>query len=181
MSFWSALGKIAAPIGALAAAPFTGGTSLAWLPAAIGAGGAALSSASGSMANNRGTSAELTLDANRQFEDELLKREMEKRANRNDALKQSVFASLLSQYHPAQRPMGISQSPFQGLGDIGGQATNFAAQDALTRLKAGDQLPALQRPDLSKFMNPSAWERILGIAGAGMGAYGALTSLQGKK
>lgn len=35
MGFWSTLGTI----GSIAAAPFTGGTSLAWLPAALGAAG----------------------------------------------------------------------------------------------------------------------------------------------
>lgn len=173
MAFWDLLGKIGAGV----AAPFTGGASLAAIPM-IDALGAGASGAAKSMASNRGTAAELTLDANKQFEDALLKRELEKRANRNDALKQSVFASLLSQYHPSARPMGMPQSPFQGLGSIGTQATDFAAQDALNRLRAGDTLPALQRPDLSKYTNPSIWERLLGFGGAAASAYGAAASKQ---
>ena len=49
MSFWGALGAI----GSLAAAPFTGGTSLSWLPAAIGAGGAAADAIAGGRAQGR--------------------------------------------------------------------------------------------------------------------------------
>jgi len=173
MSFLSILGKLGAGV----AAPFTGGASLGAIPL-IDALGAGASNAAKSMAQNRGTSAELTLDANKQFEDELMRRELEKRASRNDALKQSVFASLLGQYQPAQRPVGMPQSPYQGLGAIGGQATSFAAQDALNRLKAGDQLPALARPDLSKFMKSSLWEKLLGIGGAAAGAYGAASQPQ---
>jgi hypothetical protein len=168
MSFFSVLGKIGAGV----AAPFTGGASLGAIPL-IDAIGAGASGAAKSMASNRGTAAELTLDANKQFEDELLRRELNKRQDRNDALRQSVFSSLLSQYHPAQRPGGMPQSPFQGLGSVGMQATDFAGQDALNRLKAGDTLPALQRPDLSKYMNSSIWEKLLGIGGAAASAYGA--------
>lgn len=175
MSFLSILGKLGAGV----AAPFTGGASLGAIPL-IDALGKGASSAAQGMASNRGTSAELTLDANKQFEDLLLRRELEKRTARNDALKQSVFASLLANYQPTARPAGVPQSAFSsGFGQPGNDALTFAAGDALTRLKAGDQLPALQRPDLSKYMKSSLWEKLLGIGGAAASAYGA-ASRQGE-
>ncbi len=168
MSLFSVLGKIAA----IGAAPFTAGSSLAALPA-IDAIGAGLSSASQSMANNRGTAAELTLDANDQFERQLIARELEKRNARNDALRQSVFGSLLSQYQAPTRPAGMPQSPFTNLGATGTDAATFAAQDALARLRAGDTLPSLQKLDLSKYTKSSIWEKLLGVSGAAASAYGA--------
>jgi hypothetical protein len=173
MSIFSILGKL----GAVAGAPFTGGASLAALPM-IDALGKGASSAAQSMAGNRGTNAELTLDANDQFERELLARELEKRASRNDALRQSIFGSMLAQYHAPQRPAGISGSPFASLGATGMQAADFGAADALRRLQAGDTLPALERPDLSKFMKSSIWEKLLGIGGAAASAYGAAGTMQ---
>jgi hypothetical protein len=168
MGLFSVLGKIGAGI----AAPFTGGASLAAIPMIDAIGGGA-SSAAQSMANNRGSAAELTLDANDQFERQLLARELEKRNARNDALRQSIFSSLLAQYQAPQRPAGMPASPFANLGAVGLDATQFAAQDALNRLRAGDTLPALQRPDISKFTKSSIWEKLLGIGGAAASAYGA--------
>lgn len=167
MGFLSTLGKIGAGI----AAPFTGGASLAAIPA-IDAIGAGMSGAAGSMAHNRGTQAQLELDSQRQIEEQLLRREMEKRTARNDAMRQSVFGSMLANYQPQARPAGMPQSPFN-LGDIGSRALQFGSQDALGRLQGGDQMPALQRPDVSKLAKPGFLERVLGIGGAVAGAYGA--------
>jgi hypothetical protein len=171
MGFFSALGKI----GSVVAAPFTGGASLAAIPM-IDALGKGASSAAQSMANNRGSAAELELDANDQFERQLLARELEKRNSRNDALRQSIFGSLLAQYQAPIRPAGMPSSPFASLGAVGTDAANLAAQDALARLRAGDTLPALQRPDLSKYTKSSIWEKLLGIGGAAASAYGAAAS-----
>src|SRR5262245_32720463 len=116
MSFLSVLKKIALPVAGVAAAPFTGGASL--IPTLIGAGGAAASAASGAMANTRGQQAGFDLAAQDAFERELMAREANARANRNDALRQSVFGSLLAGYRPSERPAGMPQSPFQ-LGQTG--------------------------------------------------------------
>lgn len=168
MSLFSVLGKI----GGVVAAPFTGGASLAALPM-IDALGKGASSAAQSMASNRGSAAELTLDANDDFERQLLARELEKRNARNDALRQSVFASLLAGYRAPTRPEGMPQPVFRDLGAPGSHALNVAARDAVARLHGGDTLPALQRPDLSKFTKSSIWEKLLGFGGAAASAYGA--------
>src|SRR5581483_3475643 len=71
MGFWSALGTI----GSLAAAPFTGGTSLSWLPAVIGAGGAAADALSQGRAQGRlqqtGVNQNTDLLAQRRYQNEL--------------------------------------------------------------------------------------------------------------
>lgn len=175
MSFLSILGDIGAGI----AAPFTGGISLAAIPA-IDALGAGASKTASNLASDRGTSAQLTLDAQRQFENELMARQQNQRTAQANALKQSIFASMLQGYQPAQRPMGVPQSAFQGLGATGNQATSFIASDALNRLKAGDQLPSLQPLDVSQYTSPSIWEKILGIGGAAASAYGAASANQKK-
>ena len=176
MSLLSILGKLGAGV----AAPFTGGASLSAIPL-IDALGKGASSAAQSMAGNRGTAAELTLDANQQFEQQLLARELEKRTARNDALRQSVFGSLLAGYQAPTRPNGMPRAAFGNLGAVGTDAAQFAAQDALNRLRAGDMMPALQRPDLSKNTKSSIWEKLLGIGGAAASAYGAASRLSGGK
>jgi hypothetical protein len=167
MSFLSALGKIGGIVGGIAAAPFTGGASL--IPSLISAGGAAASAAAGAQANNRGQQASFDLQSQDAFERELMAREMNQRANRNDALKQSVLSSMLSNYHPSARPAGMPQSPFS-LGQTGTDALNFEAQDALKRLQAGDTLPPLQRVTAPK---AGMLEKILSIAGPAASIYGA--------
>lgn len=162
MSFWSALGKIGAGI----AAPFTGGASLAAIPA-IDAIGKAAGGAAGAMANNRGAAGAMKLDEQAQFEQQLLAREEEKRRARNDAMKQSVYASLLGQFHPGARPAGISASPFASLGAGGTMAANEVGSQSMRRLLQPDLVnpsapPALTRLDLSKELKPSLWEKLLG-------------------
>ncbi len=174
MSWWKTL----AQIGLVGAAPFTGGASLAAMPL-VNAIGSGASAAADSMAKNRGTELSAGLDANKQFEDELLKREAFNQQSQNNNLRQSVFSSLLAGYQPPARPAGIT-SAFASPGQPGQDALNFTAKDALAKLQGG---PALSLPTNTDMADPramaaqlsksSAWEKLLGILGAGASAYGA--------
>lgn len=163
MGFWSGL----ASLGGIAAAPFTGGASLALV-------GRGASAASQGMANNRASQAELALDANEQFERALLARELEKRNARNDALRQSVFGSLLANYQPSGLGAPGRVSPFN-LGNTGTSALTLASQDALSRLQNPNALPAMTDPRtlVAKYGKSGFWEKLLGVGGAIASAAGA--------
>lgn len=76
------LGSILGGIGSIVAAPFTGGTSLAWLPAAIGAGGAVADSLAAGRAQGRGAAAQANTQQQQQLLQALLAQEQ---ANQNRA------------------------------------------------------------------------------------------------
>lgn len=163
-------GSANAALGAGAGGAAAGsGSLLSSILSGVGQGAGA---AANSMANNRGAEAGLTLDANDAFERQLLAREVEKRNARSDALRTSIFGSLVSGYQAPTRPEGMPQSPYATMGAAGREAADFASQDALARLRAGDTLPALQRTDPAQFARPSIWERLLGYGGAAAGAFG---------
>jgi hypothetical protein len=151
----------------------------------IGALGKGASGAAQGMAQNRGTQASLTLNSNKQFEDELLQRMAFNQQAQSHNLRDSVFSSMLANYHPAARPDGVSTA-FAGAGQPGQDALNLTAQDALAKLQHGDALalPANQQmfdartvPD--KFGKASIWEKILGIVGAGASAYAGFAGGRG--
>lgn len=183
MGFWSKLGKIVTGAGSLVAAPFTAGTSLAWLPAALGAGGAVMSGLASGQAANRGTSADLATvqqDAN-------VKTSQENRASQESAWKKLLQAdyALNSQgYTPStftSKVLGTTTTlPTYGIARTG------AASDAVRQGATGTQAEALKRltgggtanVDLSQYAKPGSMERILGIAApvaTGVGSiYGAM-------
>jgi hypothetical protein len=176
MSFWSNLLKIAPA----ALAPFTGGASLAFQPAASAAGGIfdsigkGAGAASQAAANNRGTEAELLKDAKDDLERQLIAREVEKRAAQGDSYRKAMSASQMLQWRPAQRPLGVPNISFtQGPGILGAQASGELYKQAMNRMKAPDLkaqsgLPAYQSlmddPRFAKTLKPGIWERLGGIA-----------------
>lgn len=177
--------KTLAKIGLVGAAPFTGGASLAAMPL-VDAIGHGASAAAGSMAQNRGTQAALTLDSNKQFEDELMKRMAFNQQSRNNDLRNSTFSSMLANYQPAARPNGIAPSSLTTQGQPGQEALTLSAQQALQRLQAGNAMPLPANIDMAdmrtvpdKFGKSSAWEKILGILGAGASAYGGISAGRG--
>lgn len=170
------IGKIGAGI----AAPFTGGASLAAIPAidAIGAGAGAASQAS---ASNRGTKAELLLDQNRDLEQQLLAREADKRAAQRQAYAAAMMGERGQSWSPLSRPAGVPGS-YNGLTDASRGVSSELFNQAMARMKAPDMqaqsgVPAYrnlaQDPEFLKTMKPGFWEKFGGILGAGASAYGA--------
>lgn len=196
MGWLSTLGKL---VGKGALAVGTGGASLA-MPG-VGAGsmigdvaGAATGGAANAMANNRGTSAALQLDQNRDLENQLIAREQEKRSARNDAYKNAIRGSIAYNYDPSKAfagaPAGMPH--FDITGGTMGNPQAHAAGDELVKqsmnrltqpdlqVNGGAAMPAYRNlwtdPEFRKTLNPGTWEKILGgisvaapIAGAVMG------------
>lgn len=134
MDFFKPIAKVAAGV----AAPFTGGASLAAIPA-LDALGKASGAAANSMASNRGTKAELMLDQNSSLEKELLAREQEKRDARKSSYRDMMVGNRTMNYQPLQRPEGIrgsytSTSTTDGARTAGGALYN----QALARMGAPD-------------------------------------------
>src|SRR5688572_18963852 len=122
MGLWSTLAKI----GGVAAAPFTGGASLA-LPAVLEAGGAMLSAGANASASNRGAQIEAAIEQERlrqqqeqNYRDALVQREQEGRASATDAFKKLQQATYLmnrGDYSPASvtsqgKPMQLASFGF---------------------------------------------------------------------
>lgn len=59
MGFWGGLGKVLGAAGSIASIPFTGGSSLAWLPPVLGAGGAIAGGMAGGRAAGRSQEAQM--------------------------------------------------------------------------------------------------------------------------
>jgi hypothetical protein len=184
MGFWGTLGKIGGAIGGIAAAPFTGGGSLAALPAILGAGGAALGAISQGKAQNRGAEFGGQLDLERllmerdaQFFNQNIAREQEGRAGASDA-----WRKLLSAQHtisPTPRPnvSPYSAAPRQATG-AEMQGADALTQEVLARLTGGNPIAApTQRPlSVDPKLLKSGWlEKLAGYGGAGLSAYGALS------
>lgn len=172
MGFWSTIGK---GLG-IAAAPFTGGASLAAIPA-IDAISKGMGNASQAQASNRGTKAELMLDQNSALERELLAREAEKRQAQGTAYQNAVRADYANNFKPAARPEGIPNISFgPGLSQAGKGASSELFNQAMTRLQAPDLsrgqtgMPAYKdlstNKDFKKTLTPGIWERILGYGSA---------------
>lgn len=183
MGFWSTLGKIAAPIGAVAAAPFTAGTSLAWLPAALGAGGAALGAAGQASAQNRGEKfggqidlERLLMERESQSQGLRINREQEGRASASDAFRKLLGASrLLSpgtrpQLSPySQKPRAITAEEQRGASSL--------IEEVLKRLEGGNPIPQVTDRPMSvdpNLLNAGGFEKFAGIASpilAGLSQY----------
>jgi hypothetical protein len=172
MGFWSTLGKIGAGV----AAPFTGGASLAAIPA-IDAASKALGSGSQAAASNRGTKAELMMDQNRDLEAQLLAREREKRDAQQQAYRAAMTGAHATSWKPLARPAGIpgSYRPMDALGLDAGRMLN---QQGRMRLGADDLnsrdsmsgMPAYRDltkdKQFQKTLNPGFWEKLAGVGSA---------------
>lgn len=161
MSFWSALGKI----GAIGAAPFTGGASLAALPL-IDAVGAGINGATQAAASNRGTRLQAMMD-----QDQLqMAANRENRTAESDVLKKLAQTGYLArggaQFQPST-PYSYSFAP-QGASDTQKQAANTLEAELMRRLQNPMRLQ-----DYGKQMQPGFWERLGGIIGPAASAYGA--------
>jgi len=194
MGFWSTLGKIGGGLGSIVAAPFTAGTSLAWLPAALAAGGTIAGGLASGRASNRGTAAALSVDQQRlalEGDQTRINQQAENRTERGDAWKKLLNAdyTLNSKGHtPAtltSQFTGTRALPSFGIARTGGpseavtQGATGLQSEVLKRLTSGSQLPGVTAtPDLSQYAKPGIWERILGIAApvaTGLGSiYGAI-------
>ena len=174
MGFWSGLLKGLGAAGAAAAVPFTGGASLATLPAILGMAGAGLAAATSGAAKNRGEKfggqvdlERLLMERDQQYQTQQIQREQEGRAGQSNA-----WRALLAAQHtmaPGARPQlsPYSLAPRQATGpELSG--ADALTQQMLARLRGGNPItPVTQRPvgvD-AKLLNPGKLERLGGIAG----------------
>lgn len=184
MSFWGNLAKI----GGFAAAPFTGGASIPIGMAVGNSIGAAAGGAAQGMANNRGVKASVMMDQNSALERELLAREEEKRAARNDAYKNAQRGAIAYNWQPQQGPPGIPHFDVTG-GTMGTPQAKAAGDEMLKQSMNRMTQPDLQTPggmpayrnlandkDFNKAMNPGLWEKIAGIAAVGAPIAGGIFS-----
>ncbi len=195
MGFWGALGNIAGSIGA----SFIPGGSLvkdgikAAMPAIAGGVGAAAGAASQSAAHNRGTRIDAGLEEEKanqlrqkQYMDSLVAREQEGRVGANDAFKNVQRAEYLGGAQGYTPKNGL---PSYGFGPKAATANEQAAAQAmsstaLSRLQNGNPIPEVKDPGRyqidPKNLNAGFWEKLGGIAGAGLTGYGALATAAGQ-
>lgn len=168
MGFWSSLAKV----GAVVAAPFTGGASLAALPL-ISAAGSALGGMADASAQNRGEA-----DRFNQNQDALrLRMEQEKRESQNNAYRNALRGALAKNMQDASfdRSQLSSSIPVIKLGGsarpsaIGGdgrEAGNVMNRQAMLELMNPST------PKLSEQKQAGFWEKLAGPLSLGMTAYG---------
>ena len=198
MGFLSSLGTL---IG-VGAAPFTGGASLA-LPAILGGVGAGLSGASQASAANRGTQLEAALaqeqvnqQRNRDLFEELMARESSQREGMKSSMKDMQHADYIINTHPGDsKPATVTimgkqvalpsyGSGYKAPGPGETEGAYALADQARQRLLNGGTLtPAPKdRGEFAfdpKLLRGSTWERLSGLLGGGLQAYGSLASGQG--
>lgn len=193
MSIWS---KILG-LGAVAATPFTGGTSLAALPAILGGAGAMIGAAGQGAAQNRGatTAAGIdrdrnVVDANRDYETALANRaklDLDQRATadklQSEAWKKSLQSALALNWSPAARPKGVANISFvgKGIGEQGrmsAETINRAAQLKLLNGEKFDDLPGLERFTPSELPKQSMWEKIANILGPSLSVAGKFAKVR---
>jgi hypothetical protein len=189
MGFWSSLAKI----GGYAAAPFTGGASLA-IPAALEAGGAMLGAGANTSASNRGAQIEALIEqeklrqsADNSYRDAVIAREQEGRASVTDALRklqQSTYLIHRGDYKPAtvMSQGKAMQLPTFGFEPRASSETEMTGahglrNEVMKRLMGGNQVPEIERPTPftidPKLLKGSIWEKLAGIAGPALSLYGA--------
>jgi hypothetical protein len=178
------LGKI----GLTAAAPFTGGASLAGIPLMdmVGAGGKALQGGSQAAASNRGTKFEGQLDfsrlmadrdaknadlkaaADNDFVSNTIARETEGRAGRQDAWRKLLSAQRMmspSQMPNVAGPYAMAQRQPTAMERQGGEALSA---EVLARLQGGNPMEAVTRRDPGLEYDPTA-QVDLNLLNAGRG------------
>lgn|SRR5574341_1864314 len=151
MGFWGGLGKVLGVAGSAIAAPFTGGTSLAWLPGVLGAAGAGLGAISQGKAQNRDAQyagqmdlEQLLMQRDRDYWNQLLSREQEGRAGQSDAWRKLMSAQRVMS--PGARPQlsPYSVAPRQAT-DMEREGANALSQEVLARLMGGNPIPMPER------------------------------------
>lgn len=194
MGFWSKLAKI----GGVAAAPFTGGLSIP-IGNAIGemtegVGRGAGAAAQGA-AQNRGSKAELMMDAQSDLERQLLAREEEKRSAQMDAYRKAMYGANNIQWQQAQRPAGVPMIQFtRGPGDMGRMAGGELYSQAMRRMLQPDLVnptgmpeykplmdPAQMQKEFQKSLSPGFWEKLGGYGGFAGPAVGSFMKLMAGK
>jgi len=167
--------KTIGKIGSVAAAPFTGGASVAGLSVidALGGAGKALQASSQASASNRGTKFEGQLDyarllaerdaenarlkaqADNDFVDNTIKREVEGRAGRQDAWRKLLSAQNLM--NPAEMP---NVSPYAAAQrkptDMERQGADALSAEVLARLQGGNPMEDIRRRDPGLEFDPTA-------------------------
>lgn len=190
MGLWSTIGKI----GAIGAAPFTGGASLAALPA-IGAAGEMLGGFAQGQASNRGNeySGQLDLarlimerermrgEAENDYFNQSLSRAQDNRAGRSSAFRSLLAAARLKSPGPRPQLSPYSIAPRTPTGDEVAGADALSAE-VLARLQNGSPLPEVTRREIADplegvdagLLRPGRMERILGVASPVLTAIGSL-------
>lgn len=196
------LGSILGGIGSIVAAPFTGGTSLAWLPAALGAGGAVADAIGSGRAQGRvaETNANSNYDQNRLRAAQLMEQALQGRAGID--LQQRQFALQAPQQRASNSVRGDTlanlqdaqiNGPIVGTGGrvpqitgglrpslLSGNSRQLGQQmsrDALLQQMQGDKfdpLPAINVPQITPPQQAGTFDKILGGVGLAGGIAGAL-------
>ncbi len=145
--------------------------------------GSALGAGSQASADNRGAQANAAIEAEqlnqqrqRSFIEQMLAREAEGRAGANDAMRNVQRTEYIQHgakdYQPTDPrlktfgfgPMARTEVEKQGAADLGATASN--------RLATGNPIPEIQNPGQFQFdpklLKGSAWEKLMGYAGAGL-------------
>lgn len=182
MGFWGGLGKVLGAVAPIAAAPFTGGASLAALPGILGAAGQGLGALSQGQAQNRGAQFEgqlalekLLMERDQQGFSNAIAREQEGRAGSTDAFRKLLAAQRVS--NPGARPQlsPYSVAPRQATGaEL--QGADALTQEVLARLTGGNPIPqfsAHQNVVDPKLLKAGFWEKLAGYGGAGLTALSA--------
>lgn len=147
-----------------------------------------------SMAHNRGTSAELMLDANSDLERQLIAREEEKRAAQNNAYQNTIRGSMAMNWQPTQAPRaGINVVRFGGPQGPANPQAQAAGSQLYNQSSARLNLPDLQNPtampnyrnmledpEFRKNLNAGGLEKGFGLASALSPLAGALINRQKK-
>jgi hypothetical protein len=194
MSFWKTLGKAILTGGAAAAAPFTGGTSMAALPAILGGAGAVVGGMGSAATSNRGQQDVLNIsrdqiglraregDENAELQRALLelKQREDARAAEQDAYKNAMRSSLAMNMQDASfsRPAGIPTMSFSGgarpsaIGPQGREAAAMLNNRAMQQVMSGPA-PAMQMSERQPFQQSepskaSFWEKLAGPVGMGL-------------
>ena len=184
MGFWSKLGKFGLAAGGAIAAPFTAGTSLAALPAVLGAAGGLIGGAGDSAASSRGTNVSIEMEQERlrqqqerDFFDQLMARERGERESGKDALRSLQHTQYIGgggrEYSAPTTQSGRKLSTY-GFGPVATtEAEQTGAQalekELMARLQGGYSVPVPEERDPfsvpDKYRKPGTWEKIGNVAG----------------
>lgn len=190
MSFWKTLGKIGMAAAPIVAAPFTAGTSLSWLPAALGAGGAALGAASQGSAQNRDAKfsgqmdlEKLLMERDQQSQNMRISREQEGRASGTDAWRKLLASErILGNASGSSRP---SLSPYsmapRAASSSELQGASAMRDEVLARLTGGNQIPMPTERPLAvdpKLLDAGGGEKTAGWLGALLQSLGQMRQAQ---